>query len=189
MLDFLAPPLVRRVLRWWWAPVLTLQSWMYPQLKGLSDFCPTYLICPTYLTWRNVWWGLGILLCSSSSHHPEILNSLRNVWGGRQIGIKDGHRWAKICMNNNKKNNLKVKTYLESILVTFVEKNSSTPSSTLPMRPFCSPSWDGALLICWNRKLNNVKLCLVLMMTSNLQFLYLYLFVVKSTCVLHSHVY
>lgn len=38
--------------------------------------------------------------------------------------------------------------------MTFVEKNSSTPSSTLPMRPFCSPSWDGTLLICWNRKLN-----------------------------------
>lgn len=27
------------------------------------------------------------------------------------------------------------------ILVTFLVKNSSTPSSTRPMRPFCSPSW------------------------------------------------
>lgn len=37
-------------------------------------------------------------------------------------------------------------THLESILVTFLVKNSSTPSSTLPIRPFCSPSWETMLV-------------------------------------------
>lgn len=79
----LLPPLVRRAPLGWWKLALKLQ-WpkMYLRMEGSPGFSQIYLICQI---WMIVWWGWGILLYSSFSLHPEILNSSGNVWDdGRQ---------------------------------------------------------------------------------------------------------
>lgn len=146
------PPLARRAPRWWRSSGRrTSKEWAQREL-GSS---PTSLLCPT---WKNAWWGWGIHLYSSSSLHPATPSSSVNACGAAtSLGwwATDWEIHTQRSTRRRMYDDVQVEQnhYLESNLVTLVEKNSSTPSSTLPMRPFCCPSWHWALLICWKREL------------------------------------